>query len=66
MYDENNLQILNSLGRLFHEKENQAGRKIFLKALKIDENSFQIINNLAGFYREEENIIKQSNFMKKL
>ena len=50
MYDENNLQILNSLGRLFHEKrESKQAERFFLKALKIDENSFQIINNLAGF-----------------
>ena len=66
MYDENNLQILNSLGRLFHEKrESEQAERFFLKALKIDENSFQIINNLAGFYREEGEYNKAVKFYEK-
>ena len=52
--DKNSSFILNSLGRLYHEKrDSKNGEQYLLKAYNLNNNSYEIINNLAGFYREE-------------
>ena len=63
--DENNIQILNSLGRLNHElRESSKAEKFFLKALKLDVNVFQTLNNIAGFYLEEGKYKKAISYYK--
>ena len=52
--DKNNASVLNSLGRLYHEKrDSKNAEKYLLNAYNLNNNSYEIINNLAGFYREE-------------
>jgi len=51
---KNNPFILNSLGRLYHEKrDSNKAERYLLKAYQLKKDSYEIINNLAGFYREE-------------
>ena len=64
--DENNPYILNTLGRIFHERrDSKNAEKYLVKAFSANENSFEIINNLAGFYREEGNCNKSIQLYKK-